>query len=45
MQDSNQYFLENGEICDSCGTPVFFYGEAEVDCPNCGQTYALLATS
>ena len=26
MQDSTQYFLEDGEICDSCGTPVFFYG-------------------
>jgi len=33
--------LEDGEICDVCGEPVFFYEETETDCPNCGQTYKL----
>ena len=31
--------LENGELCDYCGTPVFFNGESMRDCPKCGAEW------
>lgn len=37
----NEGILDDSEVCDICGEPVFFYGEPETECPNCGQTYKL----
>ena len=31
--------LEDGECCNFCGTPVFFYGEVLTDCPGCGAEW------
>ena len=31
--------LEDGECCNFCGTPVFFYGEGLTDCPGCGAEW------
>ena len=31
--------LDDGECCNFCGTPVFFYGEGQTDCPGCGATW------
>ena len=31
--------LENGELCDYCGTPIFFNGESMTDCPKCGAEW------
>lgn len=32
--------LEDGEICPSCGeVPIFFYGDEEAECPNCGEEF------
>ncbi len=31
--------LENGELCDYCGTPIFFNGESMRDCPKCGAEW------
>ena len=31
--------LDDGECCNFCGTPVFFYGEGQTDCPKCGATW------
>ena len=31
--------VPDGYICDGCGTPIFFYGESSIDCPQCGDTY------
>ena len=31
--------LDDGECCNFCGTPVFFYGESLTDCPKCGATW------
>ena len=31
--------LDDGECCNFCGTPVFFYGEGQTDCPKCSATW------
>jgi predicted RNA-binding Zn-ribbon protein involved in translation (DUF1610 family) len=31
----------DGEICDGCGIPIFFYGEQATECPQCGSEYKL----
>ncbi|NQW68251.1 MAG: hypothetical protein HQ454_03015 [Acidimicrobiaceae bacterium] len=31
--------IEDGGICSVCGLPIFFHGEATVDCPQCGTEY------
>jgi len=31
--------LDDGECCNFCGTPVFFYGEGQTDCLKCGATW------
>jgi predicted RNA-binding Zn-ribbon protein involved in translation (DUF1610 family) len=37
MDDEEE--IEDGEICDVCGVPIFFYGSTTAECPNCGQSY------
>jgi uncharacterized Zn finger protein (UPF0148 family) len=31
--------INEGDICSVCGLPVFFYGDAAIDCPQCGTEY------
>jgi len=31
--------LENGQLCDYCGTPIFFNVESMRDCPKCGAEW------
>ena len=31
--------IDEGDICSGCGLPVFFYGDAAIDCPQCGAEY------
>ena len=31
--------INEGGICSVCGLPVFFYGDAAIDCPQCGTEY------
>ena len=31
--------INEGDICSVCGLPVFFYGDAAIDCQQCGTEY------